>query len=168
MLVPSGLERLVVFRSILDGVLNLAGNANDAFEPIDQNHQIVEMLRLRHLLICSSLTNIFAGFGAIYLYARRRAGALTDQFAAEVEVGNASSLNAEIFHISYCAISANRGACSRAAEPVCRRYFLFITGLFFEDLAQAFSGIFPNRFQFGVRPIARGYMVAVFFAKRLD
>lgn len=53
-----------------------------------------------------------------------------------------------------------------AAEPVCRR--IFITGLFFEDLAQAFSGIFPDRFQFGVRPIAWGYMVAVFFAKRLD
>lgn len=33
---------------------------------------------------------------------------------------------------------------------------------------QALSGIFPDRFQFGVRPVAGGYMAAVFLAKRLD
>ena len=124
MFVPRRFEPVIVLCGVLNGVLHFSGDAaSGVFEPIDQNDRIVEMLRLRHLLIGSRLADIFAGFGAVYLYARRRAGTLTDQFAGEIEVGNASSLNAEIFHILYCAVRANRGACSRAYEPVCQRHF---------------------------------------------
>ena len=124
MLVPRRFEPVIVLRRVLDGFLNFSGDAaSDSSEPVDQNDRVVEVLRLRHLLIGCRLADIFAGFGAVYLYARRRAGALTDQFAGEIEVGNASSLNAEIFHILYFAVRADRGACSQADEPVCQRHF---------------------------------------------
>src|ERR1700690_3532614 len=115
MFVPRRFEPVIVLRGVLNGVLNFSGDAaSGVFEPIDQNDRIVEMLRLRYLLIGSRLADIFAGFGAVYLYARRRAGALTDQFAGEIEVGDASSLNAVIFHIfgllcPHCARCGIRG-----------------------------------------------------------
>ena len=43
-----------------------------------------------------------------------------------------------------------------------------VARLLFEDLAQAFSGIFPDRFQFGVGAIAGSDVLAVLFAKRFD
>lgn len=99
MLVPSGLESLVMLRRVLNGVLNFFGNAaSGAFEPIDHDDRIIKMLRLRHFEIGVRLADVIAGLGSIYLYAWRWAVALTDQFAGEIEVGNASSLNAEFFH----------------------------------------------------------------------
>jgi len=99
MLVPRRFERLVILRGVLNGVLDLAGDASGVFEPIDQNRRIVEVLRLCHLQIGAHLADILVGFGAVNLYPWRRAAALTDQFTGKIEVGNASSLNAEIFHI---------------------------------------------------------------------
>ena len=134
MLVPRRFEPVIVLCGVLNGVFHFSGDtASGVFEPIDQNDRIVEMLRLRHLLIGSHLTDIFAGFGAVYLYTRRRVGTLTDQFAGEIEVGNASSLNAEIFHIFILLFARIVARDSRADKSVCRRN-LFIS-LFFNDLA---------------------------------
>jgi len=57
------------------------------------------MLSLRHLEVGVRHAHVFAGFGSVYFDVRRGTGALTDQFTGEFEVGNASSFNAEIFHI---------------------------------------------------------------------
>ena len=99
MLVPRRFEAVIMLRRFLDGVLNLGRDAGRAPEPVDHDGRRVEMLRLCHLLVCVRLTDIFTALGAVYLNVRRRAGALPDQFAGEVEVGNASSLNTEVFHI---------------------------------------------------------------------
>ena len=98
MLVPHSFEAVIVLCCVLNCVLYFGGDAGGALEPIDHNRRRIEMLRLRHLEVGVRLADVFAAFGKVYLYARRRAGALTDQFAGEVEIGNASSLNAEFFH----------------------------------------------------------------------
>ena len=98
MFVPCRFEAVVMFRGFFDGVLNLGGYAGSAPEPIDHYCRRIEMLRLRHLEVGVRLADVFVAFGAVYLYVRRRASALADQFAGEVEVGNASPFNAEVFH----------------------------------------------------------------------
>lgn len=98
MLVPRSFEAVIVFCGVLNGVLYFGGDAGGALEPIDHDRRRIEMLRLRHLEVGARLANVFAAFGAVYLYARRRASALPNQFSGEVEIGNASSLNAEFFH----------------------------------------------------------------------
>lgn len=99
MLVPRRLEAVVMLRGFFDGVLDLSGDAGRVPEPVDHYGRRIEMLRLRQLEVGVRLADVFAAFGAVYFYARRRAGALADQFADEVEVGNAIPLNAEVFHI---------------------------------------------------------------------
>jgi hypothetical protein len=99
MLVPHRLEAVVMFRGFFDGVLDFGGDAGGAPEPGDHEGRRIEMLRLRQLEVGVRLADVFAAFGAVYLNARRRAGALADQFAGEVEVGNPGSLDAEVFHI---------------------------------------------------------------------
>jgi hypothetical protein len=99
MLIPRRLEPVITLRGILNGVLSFSGDvAGTGSKPIDHDSRIIKMLRLRHFEIGVLHSDVFANFGSVYLYEWRRAGALTDQFAGEIEVGNASSLNAEIFH----------------------------------------------------------------------
>ena len=99
MLIPRCFEAVITFRGLFDGVLNFGGDAGGAPEPIDHYLRRIEMLRLCHLEVSVRLADIFSAFGAVYLDARRGAGALADQFTGEVEVGNASSFDAEVFHI---------------------------------------------------------------------
>jgi hypothetical protein len=99
MLIPRRLEPVIMLRGVLNGVLSFSGDdAGTGSKPIDHDSRIIKMLRLRHFEIGVRLADVFAGFGSIYLYEWRRTSAFTDQFAGEIEVGNASSLNAEIFH----------------------------------------------------------------------
>src|ERR1035438_8264919 len=97
------------------------------------------MLCLCHFLIGIHLANELVGLCAVYLYPWYRTAALTDQFTGEIEVGNASSLNAVIFHI-FGLMCPHRARCGIRGQTIwpAGSWLFFRFSIWLENLGNGF------------------------------